>query len=700
MALELMSPAGSYDGVVAAVRGGADAVYFGAGDFNARRGARNLNDEELPEAIKYCRLRGVKTYITVNTLVTDRELSEARALVGRLNAWGADALIVQDLGMARMIRAVAPDMPIHASTQMTIHNLAGAMAAKKLGFSRVVLSRELPLSEIEFISRRAGIETEVFCHGALCMCYSGQCYFSAAVGGRSGNRGMCAQPCRMQYSFFGSSPGYHLSLKDLSLASYLGRMEAAGVTCVKIEGRMKRPEYTALVTNIYKRAITSGAPPTKDELDKLETVFSRSGFTDAYLTETKGPDMFGMRSEEDKQSSRAIYKEAAQIYESQPETPRIGVDMLFTARAGSPMTLCVRDLDGNEHITEALPAEAAVTQPSTASEIAVCLRKTGGTVFFPANMKVTVDPGLRVPASAVNAIRRSALESLSNLRRRPPQRGEGEWQPGVKRLPYDGGQKFIFSFLKLEQVTPDVLERRPDMIYLPLSEVARHADIISQIIKRGQPVVPVLPRIIWDRQWPQALGELRAAKEAGVTAIVCTNLGQLELLRPLGLELRCDYGLNVMNSQSIKELKSLGAASCTLSFELNMPQIRDISASIDSELIVYGRLPLMITENCVIKRRNGSCVCDGPPNAIIDKTGRSFPLVKEEYCRTAIYNSEKLYLADRPDDLRASGVRWLRLCFTTENNKECASVVADYMDGEPAAMPERMTRGLYYRGVQ
>ena len=250
MALEVMSPAGSLESVMAAVRGGADAVYFGAGDFNARRNAKNLTDEELATAMKYCRLRGVKTYITVNTLVTDRELLKAKALIEKLTVLGADALIVQDLGMARLIKSVSPDMPIHASTQMTVHNLAGVMAAHKMGFSRVVLSRELPLSEIAFICKNSPVEIEIFGHGALCMCYSGQCFLSAAIGGRSGNRGLCAQPCRMMYSYAGEKPGYPLSLKDLSVATYLKEIEKAGVHCIKIEGRMKRPEYTALVTKI------------------------------------------------------------------------------------------------------------------------------------------------------------------------------------------------------------------------------------------------------------------------------------------------------------------------------------------------------------------------------------------------------------------------------------------------------------------
>ena len=374
MAMELMSPAGSMEGIIAAVRGGADAVYFGTGDYNARRNAKNLEGDELAEAFRYCRLRGVKTYVTMNTLVTDRELVRAKELVKKLSDLGADALIVQDLGMARLIRAVAPDLPIHASTQMTVHNLAGVLACAKLGFTRVVLSRDLPLKEIEFICKRSPAEIEVFVHGALCMCYSGQCYLSAAIGGRSGNRGLCAQPCRMQYSFQGSAPGYPLSLKDASMAQHLKELERAGVHTLKIEGRMKRPEYTALVTNIYKRALVEQREPTKEELEQLQTVFSRDGFTDGYLMGKRGNHMFGTRKEEAGREARAVYKQAQAIYETQPEPPSVPVELHFSARAGQEMTLAVTDRDGNRYETTGLPAETALNRATTEEEVAASLQ--------------------------------------------------------------------------------------------------------------------------------------------------------------------------------------------------------------------------------------------------------------------------------------------------------------------------------------
>jgi putative protease len=409
--------------------------------------------------------------------------------------------------------------------------------------------------------------------------------------------------------------------------------------------------------------------------------------------------MFGARSDADRLQSRSLYKEARAIYQREPEAPRVPVDLTFTARHGEGMTLRAVDGGGFEYDATAPAAETAHNRATTATEVGEWLQKTGGTVFRPRDVKVQLDPGLRVPAGAVNAMRRAALDALSAQRRRPPERQTGAWQPGVKRLAFEGKPENIFQFLRFEQLTPEILDKKPALIYLPLAEMARHADVVAGLIRRGQDVAPALPRIIWDSAWPDVLGSLRTLKNAGVTQVLCGNLGQLELLRPLGLSLRGDHTLNIMNSEAMKVLKSLGGMSCTLSFEMNFSQMRDLSQSLDCELLAYGRLPLMITENCVIRRRTGNCTCEGPGAALIDKTARSFPLVPEEPHRTAIYNADKLYLADKLDDLAAAHARWHRLSFTTENNKECAAMVSAYLDGGSAA-PKNLTRGLYYRGVE
>ena len=285
--IELLAPASSPEGVVAAVKNGADAVYMGFSSHNARRNAKNFNDDEFGTAIEYCRVRGVKTYITLNTLASDREFGDIVRLGRRANRLGADAILVQDLGVLSALRKTIPDMPLHASTQMSVHNLDGVKVAAAMGLKRVVLSRELSLEEIKYIAKNSPIEIEVFVHGALCMCYSGQCYMSAVIGERSGNRGLCAQPCRLKYSLDGAGTDYPLSLKDNCLIGHLKELEESGVACLKIEGRMKRPEYAAIVTGIYSAALKEGRLPTGQELSALKAAFSRQGFTDGYFTGKK-----------------------------------------------------------------------------------------------------------------------------------------------------------------------------------------------------------------------------------------------------------------------------------------------------------------------------------------------------------------------------------------------------------------------------
>lgn len=697
--LELMSPAGSLEGIYAAARSGADAIYFGGGKFNARRNAKNLSEEELETAIKYLRLRGKKSYITVNTLATDRELKELLPFLQFLNNVGASAVIVQDLAVAKILQTAFPDMPIHASTQMTVHNLAGALAAAKLGFSRVVLSRELPASEIQFITENCGIETEIFCHGALCMSYSGQCYMSAAIGGRSGNRGLCAQPCRMQYSFPGEKSGAHLSLKDLCLAPYLNQIADLGVSCVKIEGRMKRPEYTAYVTQVYRKAIDSGLPPSKEEMDNLALLFSRDGFTDGYFSDKKGPHMFGMREETQPKELKALYKEAQQLYIGE-EAGTVPITMHFEAQAGRPMLLACITGDGEKYSCEGVVPEKANFKPTSAADVQANLEKTGGTVFYAQEMEVFVDDGLKIPLSAVNAMRRQGLEALAAQRKVPPARRNLEWNEGFSRGNVAEKPQTIYSFLYKWQITPEILALKPAYVYLPLDEIVANSAFCKELCKSGVKLGAVLNRIIFDREWVAVVEKLDKARKIGACAIVCTNLGHVTLLADVGMELRGDFGLNIYNSQAMKQYKALGLQCQTLSVELNFPQIRDISKCCDTELIVYGRLPLMITESCAIKNHRGNaCNCKQGEHSIQDKTGRSFPLVSAEGCRNTVYNSEPIFLADKQSSFDNIGLTYIRLNFTLEGAAECLKIAKSY-DGSTGYTPEVFTRGMYSRGVE
>ena len=341
--LEVLSPAGSTDALVAAVQNGADAVYLGYGSFNARMNAKNFTLEQLRQSVSYCHIRGVKVYLTLNTLVLDRELKTAAQLVLDAKDAGVDAILVQDLGVLQLVRQMAPDMPIHASTQMSVHNLEGVQKAAEMGVSRVVLARELSRSQIASICQASPIEVEVFVHGALCMCHSGQCYMSAMIGRRSGNRGHCAQPCRMSYGFDRSENRYPLSLKDNCLVSYLRELDRMGVSCIKIEGRMKRAEYVAITTKIYKDA-SRGKPVTDQQIQALRKVFSRQGFTDGYYRGRIGADMYGIRQEEE--NDRKLFASARASYEN-TETQRVNVAMEMSVLYGLPASLTVMDRNGN-----------------------------------------------------------------------------------------------------------------------------------------------------------------------------------------------------------------------------------------------------------------------------------------------------------------------------------------------------------------
>ena len=421
--MELLSPAGGFDSLIAAVQTGADAVYMGFGAFNARRSAKNFTDEEFASAVSYCHLRGVRVFLTLNTLLTDRELVQAADALKKACAMGVDAILVQDWGLLTLAREIVPDVPLHASTQMSLFTLGGANEAAALGMERVVLARELNRDEVREICAGCPAEIEIFIHGALCMCYSGQCEMSAVVGERSGNRGACAQPCRLPYGVDGPCRGGHpLSLKDANLSAYLGEMAEMGVACLKLEGRMKRPEYVAVITGIYRRLLDEKRRPTAEESRRLEQAFSRSGFTDGYWLGKKGPQMFGTRPE-NAPEPKELFAEARAQYENGRENRRIPVSLAIRVQAGKPVSLAVacQSNNGLMNVWAQGPVpETARSRALTAEELRERLSKTGGTVFTVEQFRAELDDGLMLPASVINGLRRDALEGLK-------QRLEQDW---------------------------------------------------------------------------------------------------------------------------------------------------------------------------------------------------------------------------------------------------------------------------------
>ena len=693
--LELLAPAGSPEAVTAAVQAGADAVYLGYGDFNARRNAKNFSEEEFAAAVSYCHLRGVKVYLTLNTLLTDRELPAAAQVAAKASALGTDAVLVQDLGVLRMLRQTVPDLPVHASTQMTIHNLDGVKAAADMGMTRVVLSRELSEQQIEHICLHSPIEIEVFVHGALCMCYSGQCFFSSVIGGRSGNRGLCAQPCRLKYGWGNRADSYPLSLKDMSLAGYLKELQDMGVACLKLEGRMKRPEYVAIVTGIYARALREGREPTREELEQLEQAFSRQGFTQGYYLGQKGPDMFGVRQEE--KEPRELYAQARATYEN-GENRKEPVRVYALIQRDQPAQIAVQDREGRVVHAEGPVPEEARNVPLTREKVEGQLARTGGTPYTCEKSIVQVEEGLSLPLSALNNLRRQALEELSRQRMIPPQRRQDVFHPGVRYENQKQPPCLTLSVREAAQVSNDLLALRPALVYLPAQVGAAHPEVVERCQKAGVPVAALLPRICSDRETQALEEQLVALRGMGVEEALAGTLGVARRAMRLGFRVRGDYGLGVYNSQTIKELKRLGFVGGTASFELKLAQIRDLSKAIPLEFIAYGRLPLMITENCIIHNHTGQHTC-GNVNLLTDRKGERFPVVQAWGCRNEILNAKKLFLADKAADYARLGLWGARLMFTTESPPECVRVLERYQ-GRGHFLPNDYTRGLYYRDVE
>ena len=688
--IELLSPAGSWDSLVAAVQNGADAVYMGFGSFNARRNAKNFSREEFQKAVDYCHLRGVRVYLTLNTLLTDRELPAAADDARCASAIGVDAILVQDWGVWSLLREAAPDVPVHASTQMSLHTLGGANEAARLGAERVVLARELSKDEIAQICRDCPAEIEVFVHGALCMCYSGQCALSAMIGGRSGNRGTCAQPCRLSYSVNDGPRGYPLSLKDANLSPYLEELEKMGVACLKLEGRMKRPEYVAVITAIYARLLRERRLPTAEETAQLTDAFSRSGFTDWYYRGKKGTGMFGTRPE-NAPEPKELFAAARAVYEKENER-RVPVRFSCRVIPGQSAVLTASDSDGHTVTVTGDTPEAARSRALTPEDLRERLEKTGGTAFFAADTQVDVAPGLSLSASSVNALRRDALETLVRQRVALPARRQfaqtpfSQTEPGPQTPP-----AVTCSLSSPQQLTPELVDCGPAMIYLPLEWLSR-VDLTPYAGKTR--FCAVLPRIF--RTADEAVFRRQLAETPGLSGVALGNLGHFSVAEGLSLTRHGDFGLNVFNSRSLAFLKELGLDSATVSFELRGAQIRDLNKPLPCEAIVYGRLPLMLTENCLIRNAAGHCRCQ-EENTLTDRTGARFPLLPAYGCRTEVENSKTLFLADRPD-YREAGLTYARLRFTTESPAACVRVFRRYL-GENAFAPDDVTRGLFYRGV-
>ena len=690
---ELLSPVGGPEQLLAAVRCGADAVYLGAKGFNARRNAHNFGALDLPQAVSYCHEHGVKVHVTVNTLVTDPEWPQLLDTLQHIAQSGVDAVIVQDLGVAQTIREACPTLPLHASTQMAIHNLAGAQALWQQGFARAVLARELCLEEIRAIADNCPIELEVFVHGALCMSVSGLCTLSSMLGGRSGNRGLCAQPCRLDFRCRGRS--HALSLKDLCAVRHVRALAEAGVASFKIEGRMKRPEYVAAATHACRLA-ADGQPLPPDLMRNLGAVFSRSGFTTGYLDGRLGREMFGTRTKEDVTgATEEVFSELRNLYRQ--ECQRVPVSFRLTVHAGEPVCLSVRDGDGREAFAQSPPPEAARNKPVTEERCVEQLRKTGGTPFLAQEVSCDLEDGLSVPVSLLNRLRREALEKLEWLRavHEPVAFSMKPFSPTPHRVYLPDGKlplRARFANASLPEAA-----KQCERVYLPYTTAPEK---LAALQEEGFRVALDLPRGLFGME--QALKQrLAEARDAGVTHVWAGNLGAdsiraAALAKELGMTVHGGFSLNVTNSAAIEWYAAFGLADTELSFELALSAAAALGGELPRGLVLYGRLPLMLTRNCPAANSAKGCLhCTAAPE-LTDRKGVHFPVQCYGAC-SEVLNSVPLWMADRLAEVKQMDFGVLR--FTTETREEQQRILEAYLraDGTPPAQGT-FTRGLYYKG--
>ena len=671
---EILAPVGGKEQLIAAVRCGADAVYLGGQNFNARRNAANFAETDLTQAVSYCHARRVKVYVTVNTVVLDTELPALEEEAERIANAGADAVIIQDMAVLRLFQSRYPTLKRFASTQTAVHNVDGAKFLESVGFDSIVLARELSLREIESICNAVSIQKEAFIHGAHCMSVSGACYLSAMLGGRSGNRGLCAQPCRLNWTS-GDHP-YALSLKDMSLLPHLQELADAGVDSFKIEGRMKRPEYVAAATAACKLAL-AGKPY---DAEALRAVFSRSGFTAGYLKGARNADMFGYRTKEDVTGADGVLSSLAGLYRS--ENPLVPVDFTFSLDEHAS-TLTVSD--GERVVKVEGPApERAIHRALDVEGARKSLEKTGGTPFFVRSFTAEITSGLTLPASALNAMRRDALDELLAQRgtTQPHKREDFSFSPSEKYKSKSEKPALWARFYTKEQVAcADSFDR----ILLPAEEI--DAELLSQF---GEKLIAQLPTVLFPADEPAFDALLESLSKLGLSSVWANNVYGVALGRRLGLTVHGGYGLNCTNTEALRFYESQGLASLTLSFELSMSAIKGLGGTLPRGIVSYGSLPLMQLRNCPIKASIGCAAC-GQAGELIDRMQVRFPVECDHYRTAALLNSVPLDIAERGMHV----LDYQLLYFTRETSEEVAAVTARFVAEQKTEAPH--TTGLYYR---
>ena len=685
--IEILAPVGSEEMLRAAVFSGADAVYLGFSGFNARTGAGNFDADSLQEAVRFCHARGVAVHVALNTTVYGTELPALEQAIRAVAASGADAVICQDLAVATLIGKIAPQLPRHGSTQMSVHTLQGALELKELGFTRVVLARELSLPEVEHITKNCGIETECFVHGALCMCVSGQCYMSAFLGGRSGNRGSCAGPCRLPFEANAlpeGKPGrlHHLSLKDNSVIDKLDQLQALGVASAKIEGRLRTPEYVAAAVS----ACLAGREGRAYDRDLLKNAFSRSGFTSGYLDGKIDGTMFGVRSEADAEQTKKTLPMLRELYRR--ERSRVPVKMKLEIEEGGEK-LTVTDADGNKAFAygdaEPQPARTDPTESLNRS-----LTKTGGTPFTAEKITVEMDGGpWFIPGSAVNELRREALDAL--LKKREVLRPWPTTEEHVAALPQrtlPPRRTLRARFERWEQVPERALDG-VEYLILPIAQ----ADRVPREWRAK--TILELPRVMFGALEQDTARRIAATQDAGFAGYEVSNIAHLRLCR--GLPMTGGFGLNITNNAAAQFYAEQGLSSLLILPEVKDSDIASIAPArngkpVPTGVMIYGHMPLMLTRACPLQNIHDCAHCD-KTGVLTDRKAKKFPVRCGLGVRT-IYNPVPIYMGDKPGALAVDyGVAY----FTLESREEAAQILE--MIRTHAPFEGEFTRGLYFKGT-
>ena len=674
---EILAPAGAAEQLKAAVICGANAVYLGAGNFNARRNADNFTDENLKEAVDYCHLRKVKVYVTLNTLIFDKEFSELYETVKNIAKSGADAVIVQDFAVLRAVKEICPELPVHASTQMAVHNVSGAQLLENLGFSRIVLARELSLREIAQIRKNVKAELEVFVHGAHCMGTSGNCYLSAMLGERSGNRGLCAQGCRLNWK---STHGreYALSLKDMSYFESIDELCRIGVDSFKIEGRMKRPEYVAAAVTSLKNALNGKVY----DKETLRSVFSRNGFTDGYLKEKRDLSMFGYRGKEDVTSAVNVLKNLKSLYND--EIHPTGIDMDLILEENKEAVLKISAEGYSVTVRGAIP-EIPRNAPLPEEIARRNLSKLGDTPFTLKNLKFSNKSNLTISASSINSLRRDGIEELKKLLT-DNQRTVNDCEPTLP-LHYHPLQK-TSTRVRVEKFTQysDIM-KDCEFIIVPLDEILKNPEKAGKLSKK---IIVELPSLIYPFNENYIKEQLIEIKKSGITRGITGNIGGIKILKDANYTIHGSHGFNITNTSSVNFYKELNLKDLTLSFELTQNAMKNLGGDIPRGAYVYGYLPLMLLRSCPQKNYSGCENCKGV-TALTDRKGIKFPLVCHNRIYSVLLNSVPLYIGDK----NLTMLDFATLYFTIESPEECTAIYEAYK--QKNTIPGAKTNGLFFR---